>query len=412
MHFSNANGCDSLVRVNLTVNPPITTVIDTTVCYGSFYSDGNYYPGAYYYWYYGGYYMVVPGTYTATLKASNGICDSLVVVHLNIVHDTIVLNRTICPNSSYNNDDGYYFGSINNPGTYYTTVYIPNNTVAPCNTIIRLNLSIAQPAISANTNVNATICAGTNYNDGNIYYNASNGSYVGTDISTQGMYVSYQNLSGGTSGCENATSTTLNLSVTPALTGSSSAAICAGGYFYDGNFYYDAPNASYYWWYGYYIYQAGTYHKVVKTVNNCDSIVTLTLTVNPLITTNVDTTICANGFYWNGQNIYTAAGTYNATFRTATGCDSLVISNVTVSQTNNPHQTITAVICAGNTYSDGNHYYDLNNIGWIGSNTLNSSGIYTASISTGNGCDSIITLILTYSTPLNEVIHKQACGGR
>ena len=59
---------------------------------------------------------------------------------------------------------------------------------------------------------------------------------------------------------------------------------------------------------------------------------TLNLTINPLPTTTLDTVVCANElpFIWNG-NPYTIAGTYIDTLVSTTGgCDTLATLNLTV----------------------------------------------------------------------------------
>jgi hypothetical protein len=63
----------------------------------------------------------------------------------------------------------------------------------------------------------------------------------------------------------------------------------------------------------------------------CDSIATLTVTVNPVVTSSTDTTVCTSAlpFTWNGQTV-NAAGPYTVTLTSAAGCDSIATLNVTV----------------------------------------------------------------------------------
>ena len=64
---------------------------------------------------------------------------------------------------------------------------------------------------------------------------------------------------------------------------------------------------------------------------NCDSIVTLNLTINKSDSTTVDSTICANALplTWNGQE-FTEAGTKSVTLSTVNQCDSVVIMTLNV----------------------------------------------------------------------------------
>jgi gliding motility-associated-like protein len=80
------------------------------------------------------------------------------------------------------------------------------------------------------------------------------------------------------------------------------------------------------------------------TGNPCAAVATLTVTVNaaPAGTTNVS--VCPNQlpYTWNGQ-LYTAPGTYTQTFTRAAGCDSMATMTLTVDQSmaNERYPTVT-----------------------------------------------------------------------
>ena len=77
----------------------------------------------------------------------------------------------------------------------------------------------------------------------------------------------------------------------------------------------------------------GTYTATFISTSGCDSIVTLNLAVNPVITSIVDTTICRSQlpYNWNGQN-YNSPGTYTTTLTARNGCDSIVTLNLEITQ--------------------------------------------------------------------------------
>ena len=116
------------------------------------------------------------------------------------------------------------------------------------------------------------------------------------------------------------------------------------------------------------------YTKTYQTVNGCDSIRVLNLTVNP---TSIDTTtisICEDTTYsFEGTN-YTETGTYITTLQTITGCDSIKVLDLTVNPTY--IDTTTISICNGEKYTFENEDYD-------------KTGVYTKKYQTVNGCDSI-----------------------
>src|SRR5205085_9054137 len=75
---------------------------------------------------------------------------------------------------------------------------------------------------------------------------------------------------------------------------------------------------------------AGTYSITLTSSAGCDSIATLNLTSNAVVTSTTDITICTNQlpYSWNG-NSYPVAGTYAVTLTTSAGCDSIATLNLT-----------------------------------------------------------------------------------
>ena len=111
--------------------------------------------------------------------------------------------------------------------------------------------------------------------------------------------------------------------------------------------------------------------------NQCDSIVTVTITVNPSYT--VDTTAVECGsFAWRGTT-YTESGLYYDSLKTVAGCDSVITLHLTVNpEYTMPKETVTSC----NLYE------------WRGV-TYTESGIYYDSLTTVAGCDSVYVLDLT-----------------
>ena len=95
---------------------------------------------------------------------------------------------------------------------------------------------------------------------------------------------------------------------------------------------------------------SGAYTDHMTTVLGCDSTITTILTVNPNYNIQKDTSICEGDTVKVGPHAYTASGTYTDHLTTATGCDSTIITILTVHS--NPTITITATpdtICTGDT---------------------------------------------------------------
>lgn len=123
----------------------------------------------------------------------------------------------------------------------------------------------------------------------------------------------------------------------------------------------------------------GTYYQNLETVNGCDSIIILDLTVigeqpQPVFVT-VEESICDGESYEFQGSSYSAEGTYNIV-----SGDTTYTLVLTVNPTYNI--TINDSLVAGETYTN----YGFN---------VSAAGTYTQNLTTVNGCDSIVTLILT-----------------
>ena len=71
----------------------------------------------------------------------------------------------------------------------------------------------------------------------------------------------------------------------------------------------------------------------MQTSTGCDSIITISLTVNNSAATSLNETVCDN-YLSPGGNTYTVSGTYQDTLQTAAGCDSVITINLTVNNSN------------------------------------------------------------------------------
>ena len=120
----------------------------------------------------------------------------------------------------------------------------------------------------------------------------------------------------------------------------------------------------------------------LQAANGCDSVVTMTLTVNPTYTVSDAKTICQSELPYTWNNVvFNAAGTQNVTLQAANGCDSVVTMTLTV----NPTYTVsdTRSVCPSELP------YTWNGV------TFNAAGAQSVTLQTINGCDSVVTMILT-----------------
>ena len=152
-----------------------------------------------------------------------------------------------------------------------------------------------------------------------------------------------------------------------------SATICEGQVYTENNF-----NVS----------EAGVYTQNLTSVNGCDSIVTLTLNVNPIFNTELTATICEGQVYTENNFNVSEAGVYTQTHTSVNGCDSIVTLTVSVNPTFDT--TINATINPGETYAE------------FGFNE-SEAGTYVQNLQSINGCDSTITLVLSVNSSLLDI---------
>jgi hypothetical protein len=83
-----------------------------------------------------------------------------------------------------------------------------------------------------------------------------------------------------------------------------------------------------YLWNGSTYTASGTYTTTLTSINGCDSLATLNLTINETASSTETVTACS--FYTWNDNTYVESGTYTAQFVSANGCDSIATLNLTI----------------------------------------------------------------------------------
>lgn len=325
--LQNMAGCDSIVTLNLTVILPATTV-NAEICSGDSYLIGNST-------------FSVPGTYTINLLNQNG-CDSTVTLNLSeLPNSSSTINAEICSGESYQVGSNVFSTS----GTYTAVLQSVNG----CDSTVTLNLQVLPLSFSL---INAVICPGEIY------------SFNGIDYSVSGTYSAVLT---SVNGCDSMV--TLNLTVLSVSSSVTNASICPGDtYSFNGTDY----------------SAAGTYSSILPTVNSCDSMAILNLTIYSIPTTNLNAAICSGENYSFNGNTYSVAGTYYQTLQSVTGCDSLIALNLTVYPVSST--ILNETICSGESYFfHGNEY--------------SSNGVYSDTLQTMGGCDSVVILDLTVFGP-------------
>ena len=256
----------------------INVTLDSTICNGgSFIFNGTTYDAT-----------NSSGVETITTSAG---CDSVVTVTVTeLAAITNTINPTICASGNYIYD-----------GTTYDTSNLTGihvfSSVTNCDSTVTITLNIQN---SINTNLDTTLCNGESISvNGNIYNGANP---TGQEVFSL------------LSGCDSIVDITIT-ELLP-ITNSINPTICSNStYDYAGTTY-DSSNTN-----GVHVFTSSL---------GCDSTVTITLTLQSIINTTIDTLICSGESVEFNGNIYNAANpTGQEIFTLPAGCDSIVSINVT-----------------------------------------------------------------------------------
>ncbi|MGB0871032.1 MAG: PA domain-containing protein [Flavobacteriales bacterium] len=336
-----SNGCDSvLIGQTLSVENSDTTYLSDIICNGESYQVGTYS-------------HTVTGTHTNTLVNAAG-CDSVCVLELTVnptsstpLVESICSGETFTVGGSVYTSTGYYSNS-------FTNIY-------GCDSIVTLNLTVNP---TSSTPLTESICEGESFMVGSSIY-SSTGNYADT---LNNIY-----------GCDSIV--TLNLTVNPTPTTPLTESICEGESFMVGSSAYTT---------------SGNYTNTLSNMYGCDSVVTLNLTVNPISNTPLTESICEGENYTVGSSIYTSTGIYTDTFMNVYGCDSIVSLDLTVHPLFNI--PLAESICMGETFI-------------VGSTGYTTTGNYSDTLTSINGCDSVVNLDLTINALSNTPLTESICEG-
>ena len=317
--LTNAEGCDSLVTVLLTVDDPIEEVVNMTFCENETFT----------------YYDIMtdqPGQYETVFPAANG-CDSTVIVNLEMLDvSNTNLTEYICEGSTFiyydimATESGTYSHTLTNAAgcdSVITVDLIVNDTVIVsyiesicngeiltirdteytvegiydivitddfgCDTLINIDLTVLDETYAT---INESICEGQSFQYGDIDTNVA-GSYEAILVNAVG--------------CDSIV--TVNLEVFEPTTFAFTEEICEGETFS----YYDLETD-----------QEGTYEVVIENAAGCDSTISVEVIVNPLLRREAIITLCEGEVFSLYGLQADSTDIYEVRFSNVAGCDSLV----------------------------------------------------------------------------------------
>lgn len=193
--------------------------------------------------------------------------------------------------SSYTSPSGNYTWTTT--GSYSDT--LPNSS--GCDSIISINLTIY--GATTGTDV-VTACSTYTWIDGNTYYTSNNSATYTLQTSQ---------------GCDSVV--TLDLSIVTSVTGTDVVSTCGSYTWIDGNTYTSSNNSATY---------------TLQSSQGCDSIVTLNLTIGTSVS-GTDVVSACGSYTWIDGNTYTSSNntaTHTISGGSVNGCDSVVTLNLTI----------------------------------------------------------------------------------
>ncbi|MEO1260654.1 MAG: gliding motility-associated C-terminal domain-containing protein [Bacteroidota bacterium] len=332
-------GCDSTVFLDLVVleNPEFS--VAAQICAGESYTAG-------------GEEFSTSGQYEVTVSATNG-CDSIIQLDLDVLAAIQTdLAEQICEGNTFTVGTA----TFEQTGEYEVTL----TALSGCDSVVYLDLEVLN---FLQTDLNEIICEGETYEVGSESFDES-GTYQ-VDLTA-------------VSGCDSIV--VLDLEVVAVAETPISATICDGDTYQVENEIFD---------------ETGNYEVLLTANSGCDSLVQLDLVVMAPIVENLAVEICQGGNYAVGNETFGQSGFYQIDLISADGCDSTVLLDLTV---NLIVENLDVQICPGSSYMVGNETFD-------------QDGQYQVDLTTPQGCDSVVLLNLEVTDFLQTDLTEQICEG-
>ena len=312
----------------------------------------------------GGELQTTAGTYRDTFTSRLG-CDSVVLTRLSILpkHEKTV-DASICQGKSY-----FAGGALQTTaGTYRDTF----TSRLGCDSVVLTRLSILP---KHEKTVDVSICQGKSY-------------FVGGALQTTAG--TYRDTFTSKLGCDSVVLT--RLSILSKYEKTVDVSICQGKSYFAGG----AQQTA-----------AGTYRDIFSSKHGCDSIIVTRLAVVSAFEETITVSICQGESYFVGGSLQTTSGIYTDISKSTQGCDSVVITNLEILPMY--ERTVEASVCEGETF-------------FAGGDLQSEPGIYYDTLSSVQGCDSVIvtqlrrgictgvpaaveTLLKIYPVPTNGILH-------
>ena len=146
----------------------------------------------------------------------------------------------------------------------------------------------------------------------------------------------------------------------------------------------------------YFFSQSGQYTLNTNNYLGCDSVIYFNLSVLPTSSSSINVTICQGDSSFVNGIAYSVTGIYSQHLINFYGCDSLLLINLNVNQASS--SILNQSICSGDSTFLVNSYYS-------------QPGQYYAQLNNYLGCDSSIILNLSVLSSTSQIINDTICQG-
>lgn len=273
---------DSIINLQLKLNPTYSFDIYDTICEGETYTQY-------------GFNTNLSGLTTLNLQTAKG-CDSIINLYLTVNTDqTTNIQAAICQGQTY---------SLNGFNADTTGLYTLNlQTYKGCDSTVNLSL-LVNPKYTID--IQGEVCEGKFYYQNGFFEHMS------------GIHTRYLQT---TEGCDSIIN--LHLTVNPNFTDTIYDQICQGEVYSENGFNFSVDTS-------------GLYSLNLQSINGCDSIINLHLTVKPIFSDTIYAQICHGEVYAENDFNVDSSGIYSQIFQSINGCDSIINLHLTVIQTPAP----------------------------------------------------------------------------
>ena len=301
----------------------------------------------------------VEGDYSETIPSSQG-CDSIVNFTVSFIDvEPVDVVETICPGEQI-----FVFNHAFAVDTD-TILTLPGGASSGCDTVVHLQLTIVDHPV---VDLEFEICPGEEVQVGSQTFSAAT-------INEEVTINSSQN-------CDSTVMVTVRMKRTDDVN-LGTITLCGEETFQMDNEEYS---------------DEGDHSVVLTNSVGCDSLVNFTIVKSQEYEQNIPVTLCHGETFEINNVVYDESGTFRDTLVTGDGCDSVLVIDVEVLEKVDTTFLPSETLCVGATID-------------IGGTLVSSEGDNYVTLTTADGCDSVVVANIVHQNEPALVLEEETCEG-